>query len=278
MKEKYDYFGKYTIIDGHTHIYGPMYQKNAEVERKARDGFPYDVILADELVAHMAKFDIHKFIAFPGHWNYSDEVYDPSYHIPNKHIAEAQEKYPDNIIGFGRVQPNYGVEAEKEAKRCFEELGLKGLKIQPEIDAMCMSNTERWKPIMKLLAKYDYPLLSHSYIHWATDSPGRFFKLAETFPEVNIIMSHGAFRHAYDAAIVAEHNDNIYLGISDMTISRILDVLKMGLEDRLLFSSDTPHYNPALTVMKVTTCPRINEEQKRKILGGNLAKILKLEI
>ncbi len=285
MSEEYSYFGKYKIIDGHTHIYGPMYQEDPEVELEVRGlkkssygrEFPYSVLTAEDLVAHMKRFDIHKFVAFAGHWHRSDVVYDTSYHIPNGYIAEAQKKYPDNIIGFGRVQPNYKGKAEEEARRCFEELGLKGLKVQPNCEWISMGDTERWGPIMELLAEYDYPLLAHSRIHWYICSPGRFFTLAEAFPDVKIIMSHGAFRYAHDAMMVAKHCDNIYLGTSNWSEYNIWKAVEMGLEDRMVFSTDTPQYTPGWTVLRHTSNPKLTEEQKIKILGGNLARILKIK-
>ncbi|MEM4949393.1 MAG: amidohydrolase family protein, partial [Candidatus Jordarchaeales archaeon] len=48
----------------------------------------------------------------------------------NQIFAEVQKKYPKRIIAFASVDPRRP-EADKIVRWCFEELGLKGLKLHP---------------------------------------------------------------------------------------------------------------------------------------------------
>ncbi len=270
----FDYVGKYKILDGRTTYYGSLYDKDPRV----RERMLFPVTTAEELVTHMKKHGVDKFISFPADWATSDIVQDQSYHIFNTQIAEAQKKYPDNIIGFGRVQPNYKGKAEEEARRCFEELGLKGLHIHPEVDCAMISNQRRYEPIMELLAEYDYPLLAHCDSSSGSDTPGRFYALAENFPDVKIIMSGGGFTLNYDAMVTTKHNDNVYLGMKEMNMTRIKMAVEWGLIDRLIYESFAPYWMPNLIIMKLAYHPKLTEEEKAKILGGNLAKVLRIKL
>ena len=48
-----------------------------------------------------------------------------------EYLAGVVAQYPDRLVGFARLHPNYGEEAVRLLDRAITELGMKGLKLHP---------------------------------------------------------------------------------------------------------------------------------------------------
>ena len=56
----------------------------------------------------------------------------------NDYIAEVQEKHPKRVIGFAYINPHLG--ATKELWRSILDLGLRGIKIHPEVNCFTVDS------------------------------------------------------------------------------------------------------------------------------------------
>ena len=121
----------------------------------------------------------------------------------------------------------------------------------------------------KLMAVYEFAaernmlVLNHSWTQPVIEN------IAERFPEVDFIFGH--YHPRQDQ--VMKNLNNIYASIWTIASPGHLDrAVENGLEDRLLLGSDS-FMNPMPVGIGQVAFARMNEQQKRKILGLNMEKL-----
>src|SRR5207247_1343232 len=63
--------------------------------------------------------------------------------VPNDLVAEAVRMYPKTFVGFGSVDPLKGDRAVEDVDR-IAELGLKGVKLHPSLQAFAPNEERHW--------------------------------------------------------------------------------------------------------------------------------------
>jgi predicted TIM-barrel fold metal-dependent hydrolase len=197
--------------------------------------------------------------------------------LPAEKVAEEVKKAPDRFVGFAAVNPK-----DKDAVTKLEEAvvkyGAKGLKIHPTFQAL-PADDEVWVyPLVEKAQELKIPVMFHSgEPPFAT--PWQIGLVAMDFPKVTIIMAHmGLDSLCYtDAAIkMAKRASNLILEttgvVYDMPIAKACQAIG---GDRIVFGSDAPINNPLHEIKKIQVA-KISEEDKKKILGENIARILGL--
>jgi len=237
------------IVDSHTHL----------------GDFPlFNVSLnADSMIKIMNEYHIVKSVVFS---------------FPNELTFNAVQKYPDRLAGLVWVNPHRGEEAIKLIDVAILEWNFKGIKLHPLIDAY-LPNQEIFYPIMERARKYKIPVLFHcGHPPWSL--PWHFSSLADTFPDVILIlghMGHGYIVYINGAIEVARKHDNVMLETSGMPMqSKIKEAVEVIGAERILYGSDMPFGHPAFEIEKV----RVSGLSKRElelVLGENALRIFKLK-
>ena len=236
------------IIDSHTHLgQFPLFNVQLNIE---------------EMIKIMDKYEIEKSIVFS---------------LPNEITLEAIRRYPNRVNGLVWVNPYEGERATKIIEEYIKRHGFKGVKLHPLIDAYLPDQPIVY-PIIDLAAKYKFPVLFHSG-HPPWSLPWHFHNLAQTYPDVKIVlghMGHGHIVYINGAIEVAEKNDNIYLETSGMPMhTKIKEAAeKIGVE-RILYGSDMPFGHPAFEIEKVKVSG-LGEEELRRVLRENAIKLFKV--
>src|SRR5918999_5396039 len=107
---------EYYAIDAHSHL----------GRRKTPLGHGVASFLGEDLVRNLDEAGLDRAVAFPLGAPYTD------YSEANQVMAEEMGKYPKRIIGFCRINPNFGPEATaKSLEHCLGKLKLKGIKLHP---------------------------------------------------------------------------------------------------------------------------------------------------
>ena len=182
---------------------------------------------------------------------------------------------PDRLVAFTAVDIK-GSNAVEQFERAVVEHGARGLKIHPTFQAV-PADDEVWVyPLVEKARQLKVPVMFHSG-EGPYALPWQIGLVAMDFPDVTVIMAHmGLASIAYtDGAInMAKKAPNLFLETSgvvyDTPIAKAVQVL--GAE-RVIYGSDCPINNPAHEIMKIQVA-RISEEDKRKILGENICRIL----
>ena len=201
----------------------------------------------------------------------------------NRYVYEATKAHPDRILGFGWADPHLGVQASiDEAKRCLEQYGLYGVKLNGAQNSYLIDDPAFAMPIAAAIVEAGGRLAYHiggdspEFTH-----PFRLGKIAQTFPDTTIFGIHmgGAAFHDLSRAFieVAKANENIVGIASGLRASSIANALRSLGTDRVCFGSDTPFslMHADLAMMRAIL-EDFSPAESANVLGLNAARALDL--
>ena len=210
--------------------------------------------------------------------------------VPNDLVAQAVREYPKTFVGFGSVDPLKGDRAVAELDR-IAELGLKGVKLHPSLQAFAPNEEKHW-PLYEKCQELGLIALFHTgtsgigagqpggqgiRIHFARpiwlDAP------AAAFPDLRIIAAHFGYPWHLELLAMALHKTNIYIDISGWAPryipTEVIRDMKGRLQDQFVFGSDYPFIQPqrCLDELKGLDIPNGVLE---KVLVGNGKRLLEI--
>ncbi|MGQ9609326.1 MAG: amidohydrolase family protein [bacterium] len=245
-----------TIIDAHCHM-GPYF--NFHIPDNDVKGM---IEVMDRLGVKIACISPHIGIT-------------PDFKKGNDIALRAMHDYPGRFFGYITLNGNYPEDIKDEIDRCYHE-GMRGFKIHPSLHGYPASG-DNLRYMWEFANEKRLPVLSHTWAGDWTCSPSVLGKLAEQYPNVPVILGHsGGTLAGYDEAIaVAKKQKNIFLETCCSTViyGMIERFVREVGADRILFGSDMPFVNANAQIGKILYA-KISDEDKRKILGLNMEKIL----
>jgi predicted TIM-barrel fold metal-dependent hydrolase len=245
------------VIDSHVHL------KHGDA---ARTEFPAGVI-----VEVMDKAGIDKAIVFA-----MCTTTRRSIEMAERAVAE----YPDRLIPYAYALPHYERPVLKELEAALAGRLFRGIKVHA---GECTLAEYVIDPVLKLASRFDAPCLID-----ATGNLAAAKRLAETFPENTVIFAHMGRYGTTDAHLVdsfiglAEGHDRVLLDLSRVAlVAKIEEAVRRVGAGKLVCGTDGPYAKPDLVTFarqeleKVRRLP-ISQDEKDDILGGNIAKLLKM--
>ena len=165
-------------------------------------------------------------------------------------------------------------------KDLFEKWGLKGIKIHPRIH-QCKLSDKRYKPVWEASEKYQIPILSHTGEGQFGSSPEAFDKISRDYPKGIFLLGHsGDNLEGLQICIkIAKKRRNVYLGTSDIVFAyngMLEYAVKQIGADKILFESDACYLDFKYSLGTILYA-KISDKDKARILGLNMARILKLK-
>jgi predicted TIM-barrel fold metal-dependent hydrolase len=230
---------------------------------------------ADHMIASMDRIGIDVFCFSP---YLGVQIGNPA---SNDISIAACEQYPGRLLAYGCANPNYPELVEAELRRVFGRDDFIGYKPYPAEHGVPLDDPA-YEPIMQWLNENEAPLLGHG----ATDkmrglTPDVAMTLAERYPGAKFIIAHTGRSYTFAEAVIAAANkfSNIY---AEITYTAILyNLVEMLCEEmpvaQVLYGSDAPMRDPVPQVGWVAWA-RIPYEQKQKVLGHNMADLLKMPL
>jgi predicted TIM-barrel fold metal-dependent hydrolase len=253
------------IIDADTHI--------------SPTGEDAHAITIDDLLRRMDRAGVAKALTWlrPPYMREIDES--------NAYVHQAMQQHPDRILGFGWADPRLGLDKAKDAvKRCIEDYGFYGVKLNGAQNSYYIDHPEISLPIVEEIAKTGKLLA----FHVGTDAfeathPFRVAKIAKMYPEVQILMVHmgGVAHHDLSNAAIemAQECPNLTLIGSAVRAVAVLKAVRVLGADRVCFGSDTPFALMHVEVAKYNALldGEVASEEKQMIMAGNIARLLGLD-
>lgn len=236
------------ICDAHTHL-GP-----------SGPWQPYSdpSITAEQLIKLLNQNNVERAIVFPNP-NVGDE-----YPKMNDYIAQSVARYPDRLVGFGRVDPRRD-DATEELDRIRSKLRLTGLKLHPFVECFRPDHPS-FDRFFKKADELSLPILFHTGDGFS--SPGLIARIASKYPRQTIILGH--LREG--CLGVMKECQNAYVETSG-TLPDLIELAVNIDENRILFGSDIPYYRYH-TQTSVVEAADISQEVKRKIFHDNFQRML----
>lgn len=196
--------------------------------------------------------------------------------LGNDETMAALEKFPDRLLGYCVINPNYSKLAAHEIERCFAHPGIRGFKFHPELHGNYPLDGPGYRAAWEYANEHKLPVLSHSY--FAGDSADKFAEMAAAYRNAVVIIGHAGQDYRFDDVVrVVGSCPNIFLDLcGPLATAGYLEALveRVGAS-RLLFSTDMPFISggPQLGAIVTSQLPR---RVKELVLGGNAAPIFGL--
>jgi len=206
--------------------------------------------------------------------------------IPNEHIKEIMKADEELFIGFAGFSLQNPIE---DLKYAIEVLGLKGIKIHPQLLGITPDN-EILNKVYEYASRKELPIVLHTGITGIgagnrggggiildLGRPIYVDKVASKFDNVDFIMAHFGWPWYEEALAVAYHKANVYIDISGWSPKYIPNIVfryaDSLIQDKVLFGSDYPMLNPSRIIeelkqinLKETTIKKIFYENARRLL------------
>jgi len=206
-------------------------------------------------------------------------------------IPQMVKESPGKYIPFFWIDVENIEQSVEDLQAAVQEWGCKGVKFQTLLQH-CYPNERRLYPVYEKCSELGLVVLFHSgavaftqefgiphitkYAH-----PLHADEVAFDFPEMSIILAHMGGNYFYEALMMAEKHDNIFLDTAYLPFfcKRMLpdvtpiQMIQRGVEilghDRILYAYE----GLPPSVVQDSEMP---EESKKLILGLNAAKLFKL--
>jgi predicted TIM-barrel fold metal-dependent hydrolase len=211
--------------------------------------------------------------------------------VPNELVAEACRDHPQAFVGFGSVDPLKGKKAVDELEG-IEQLGLKGVKLHPSLQAFAPDDERHW-PLYEKCEEIGLVVLFHTGtsgigagqpggqgIRLDYARPIRLDAVAASFPDLQIIAAHFGYPWHLELMAMALHKTNIHIDISGWAPryipTEVMRDMKGRLQDQFLFGSDYPFIQPKRCMEELSGLG-LPAEVLQKVLLENGKKLLLLE-
>ncbi len=203
----------------------------------------------------------------------------------NAYVARAMADHPDRILGFGWADPHLGIgKAKDEVRRCIEEFGLHGVKLNGAQNSFYVDDPALSLPLVEEVAARGSILAFHVGADaFEQTHPFRVAKVARLFPDLPILMAHmGGVGHAdlTNAAVeFADQCPNLTLIGSAVRTGAILKAIGTLGPGRLCFGSDTPfelmHVERARYDAMLEGV--LEDDGKALVMGANIERLFRLK-
>jgi len=202
----------------------------------------------------------------------------------NAYVYQATRRYPDRVLGFGWADPNLGVEkAIATARRCIEEYGFYGVKLNGAQNSFRIDDPEVSIPVIEEVARLNSRLAFHVGADaFEQTHPFRVAKVAARHPNLPVLAVHmGGVGHAdLTKAMIefAHQSPNITLIGSAVREVAVLRAIRSLGASRVCFGSDTPFGLMHVEVAKYHALldGEVTSEERDLIMGGNIARLFGL--
>ena len=195
------------------------------------------------------------------------------YELGNEDTRQALIEFPDAIVGYAVLDPNYITDWDKECRYYHEECGFLGMK--PYYPCMNIPyNDKRFEPW------YEYGNTHHMFclLHYSDNFNEEVSDIAKKYPNISFLLAHSgtSWKIAREHVEIAKKLPNCFLEITLTSVtSGVIEYMVKELgSERVLYGSDAPMRDPFPQFGWVAFAD-ISEEDKRNILGRNMERILK---
>lgn len=195
-------------------------------------------------------------------------------HSINKFIADIADKSGGVITGLGTLHP-YSTDLKGDIEQLCE-LGLKGVKLHPDIQAIQIDSPECME--IYRLCSGKLPILFHCGDHrYDYSNPDRLKRVLESFPELQVIGAHfGGWSIWEQAAKELCGYKNLTVDCSSslyaLSPEKAAEIVRMYGAERVLFGADYPMWSPE-EELKRFYAMKLSESENELILCKNAQRI-----
>ena len=202
----------------------------------------------------------------------------------NALVCDMAEREPGRYIPFYRANVKDIPGSCKELRHYVGERGVKGVKFQP-LSQRIAANDRALYPFYEVCQELGVVVLFHAGVvafpqHFVRyGNPVDVDEVAWDFPEMKIVIAHLGGNYSFEAAVICESHENIYMDTAylhffcDRSLPKVapIDLVKRAVEfcgvEKILFASE----GVEPSVIADSDLPA---EAKELILSGNAQRLL----
>ena len=256
------------FFDIHAHIFPPHVAERVIAQLEGYYGFQWEGTgVYEDLISSMDEAGVRRCTIFS--CATKPEQVEPA----NNYLASLQAEYPDRILCFGTMHPEYPAPAKEIAR--LRSMGLLGLKIHPDFQRFKIDDP---KMIRIYEAAGELPLLFHVGDPYQDYSaPRRLGKVLDMMPHLKVIAAHLGGYRAWEEGKRHLVGRDLWLDSSSsigyLSPEKAKEIILTHGCDRVLWGSDYParRHNKAVEDIKLLD---LTAEQQEMIFYRNAEKLL----
>lgn len=208
----------------------------------------------------------------------------PAIKNDNDEIAELVSRHPE-LVGVGSVDPDRrgAAAAVVEAERAVKTLGLRGINLEPGFGAPPRHFDDSiFYPLYEALQAWSKPVFlmtGPTTPDLAYNNPDAIGRVARAFPQLQIVVHHGAWPRVNEIIGVAFRYANVTL-VPDMYIFQpggglYVEAANGALSDQIAFGSSFPFRAMAQSIADYERIG-FRDNVREKLFFANSARLLEL--
>lgn len=175
--------------------------------------------------------------------------------------------------------------AVREVELVVREYGMKGIAVDPYL-AHIPASEARFYPLYAKCCELNVPVfitmapppqVPGAILEYA--DPRSVDKVARDFPELTVIMSHGAYPFVTEAIYTCLRNKNVYMDISEYErapmVETYVQAMNTMIPDKVLFASAHPFVELA-DALEAYSHFDLDNKARAKIMYQNARRVLQL--
>ena len=192
----------------------------------------------------------------------------------NAKMARMIERFPDRMLGYWCVNPNYPDVLQNDLKEFEEHRGFVGFKFLPSyhhkpVDGPVYSDALGYADERGLI------VLSHTWGFDGNNGGDQVRRIAGRFPNVKLLLGHSLYGDWDGAIRIANEFPNVYLELTAAaSVCGIIEkfVNEVGSE-KVIYGTDMPWFDPHYTIGTVAFA-HISDDARHDILHRNAERLL----
>ena len=257
------------IIDAHTHIFPDTSAESIlKVTSQKFKVKVYGKGTADDLLSHMDENTVSYAVV------HMVGVNPKTVHLINTWLISLTEP---RFIKFGTLHPHQQ-DYKQEIQR-LKENGIRGIKLQPDVQGFTVDNADLTYPLYEELSKNGMTVMFHvggnptpHTIQRST--PEMLLRVAQDFPELTTIAAHlGGLNMWEEVATTLAGSENVFLETS-MTYENILpsvaeNIIRKHNPKKIFFGTDYPFAPIKACVESARKVSFLTPLEKEDLMGLN---------
>jgi len=187
----------------------------------------------------------------------------------NDRLARLRDRVPERIIPFGTSWPKQGMEGVEEARRCIEDLGMKGLKFHPWLQGFSTADPV-FAEVCALAGERRTPIVFHDGTP-CYSLPEQIGGLARRFLRTTFVLGHSGLLWSWRSALEAARYPNVWICLCGPHM-RAMEIFCQRVDPgRILWGTDFGFgfSDPIEYRLNLIRRARIDDGLRERILGVN---------
>jgi predicted TIM-barrel fold metal-dependent hydrolase len=223
---------------------------------------------ATQLVGELDAGGIARAVIFP----MNDPRQGFCFEHPNDLIFASYQLYPDRILPFFRLNPNFPTREEYELR---VGQGFRGIKLHPRSQSFRIAAPEAMR-IYGWAEADGLPVLVHTG-QGAQSIVAEVRRVIDEHPRLRLILGHSAAQELPSCCATCASCDWVLFDTSTLDRDQLRQLLQSTEPHKIAYGSDIPFHNDGedlVQLLEVADEAGVSQESLELILGGNLRRWL----